>query len=101
MAIAAESIWEVFENSSFVIEHYRQQTAALGYYGDTIINSFGDVLSCAVGFAVARTLGFARSFAVFLLIELILILTVRDSLLINILMLIYSFDSIKQWQTVH
>lgn len=99
MAVAIESGWEIVENSSFVIERYREATAALGYYGDTIINSFGDVLSCGVGFAIARALGFIRSLIVFLAIEAILLFWIRDSLLLNILMLIYPLDTIKQWQT--
>jgi hypothetical protein len=100
-AVAIESGWEVLENSSFIIDRYRETTAALGYYGDTILNSFSDVLCCGVGFAVARSLGFVRSLVVFLVVETLLILLIRDSLLINILMLIYPLDSIKQWQTGH
>lgn len=99
IAVAMESGWELIENSSFIIERYRETTAALGYYGDTIFNSFGDVLSCGIGFAVARTLGLTRSLIVFLLIEAVLLFWIRDSLLLNILMLIYPLDSIKHWQT--
>lgn len=98
VAVAAESVWELIENSSFVIERYREATAAFGYYGDSILNSLGDVASCGIGFAAARFLGFARSVFVFLLIETILLFWIRDNLLLNILMLIYPLDSIKQWQ---
>ena len=97
-AVAIEAGWEVLENSRFVIERYRENTAALGYSGDTIINSFGDVLSCGIGFAIARTLGFVRSLLVFLAIEAVLIFWIRDSLLLNILMLVYPLDAVKQWQ---
>jgi hypothetical protein len=40
-----------------VIRRYRATTLALGYEGDTVANSLGDVLSCAAGFALARLLG--------------------------------------------
>ena len=47
LAAILEAIWEVFENTNFVINRYREQTAALGYTGDTVVNSIGD-LSCAI-----------------------------------------------------
>lgn len=97
-AVFAEAAWEVLENSQFVIEKYREQTASLEYFGDSIANSFGDVLACAFGFVIAYNLKFRWSLALFLLIEIILILTIRDSLLINIIMLIYPIEAIKTWQ---
>lgn len=99
LAISAEALWEVVENSSFVIERYRATTAALGYQGDTVINALGDILFCAAGFLLAERLGFRRSLALFLLTEAILLVLIKDSLLLNILMLIYPLDAIKAWQT--
>lgn len=99
LAVLLEAAWEVLENSSFVIERYREQTASLDYFGDTIANAFGDVLACILGFFIAYHLKFLRSLAVFLILEIILIATIRDSLLINILMLVYPIESIKIWQT--
>ncbi len=98
LALAAESFWEVFENTEFVINRYRSETAALGYNGDTVVNSLGDILCCLVGFAIARRLGFRRSLIVFLAIELVLIIWIKDSLVLQILMLIYPIDFIKSWQ---
>jgi len=98
LAMLLESTWEVFENTSFVINKYRTETAALGYTGDTIVNSLGD-LSCAlIGFLVARKLGFWRSVIVFLLIEVVLTLWIHDSLLLQILMLVRPVEAIKLWQ---
>lgn len=98
IATVAEAAWEVFENSPYIIEKYRENTASLDYFGDSIANSVGDVIACAVGFWIAVKLGLWRSLAFFVVVELVLILWIRDSLLINILMLIYPLDSIKQWQ---
>lgn len=98
IAIVLESAWEIFENSNYIIEKYRQNTASLDYFGDSIANSVGDVAACALGFWVAVKLGAWRSLAFFVAVELILIFWIRDSLLINILMLIYPIDGIKQWQ---
>lgn len=97
-AIALEAAWEVFENSSFVIERYRTATAALGYQGDTVVNATGDLACAVIGFLIAQKVGVRRSLILFALIELILILWIRDSLLLQILMLVWPVGSIKFWQ---
>lgn len=53
VALTMEIGWELLENSPWVIERYRQNTASLDYTGDSILNSMGDALSTIVGFAVA------------------------------------------------
>src|SRR5690242_363094 len=98
LALTLEAAWEVFENTPFVIDRYRAETAALGYTGDTIVNSFGDVTCAVAGFLVARKLGVKRALIVFLVLELILILWIHDSLLLQLLMLIHPVEAIKQWQ---
>ena len=98
LAIAVEGLWEVFENTNFIIDRYRSETAALGYNGDTVVNSFGDILCCLIGFVIARRLGWRRSLIAFGLLELILIVWIRDSLLLEILMLVIPIDAIRGWQ---
>jgi hypothetical protein len=98
LALTLEAAWEVFENTPFVIERYRAETAALGYTGDTIVNSFGDVTCAVVGFLVARKLGVVPSVILFLLLEVILTVWIHDSLLLQLLMLIHPVQTIKLWQ---
>ena len=98
LALLLESAWEVFENTSFVINKYRTETAALGYSGDTVVNSLGDLACAVVGFIVARQLGLRRSLIVFVAVEVILILWIHDSLLLQILMLVRPVEAIKSWQ---
>ena len=98
ISILAEAAWEVFENSSFIIEKYRENTASLDYFGDSIANSVGDVLACSLGFWIAYKIGWWRSLAFFVAVEAVLLIWIRDSLMLNILMLIYPIDAIKQWQ---
>ena len=98
LAIALEAAWEVFENSSFVIDRYRTATAALGYTGDTVVNSIGDLLCAVIGFQIARQFGLRYSLILFALFELILILWIHDSLLLQILMLVRPIEAIKSWQ---
>lgn len=99
LAVAAEAVWEVIENTEYVVNRYREATAALGYKGDTIINSVGDVAACALGFVVARSLGWRRALLVFFAVELMLLFWIRDGLLLNILMLVYPSDAIREWQS--
>lgn len=98
LATLLEAAWEIFENTEFVIQRYREETLALGYNGDSVFNSFGDILTCIAGFMIAQRLGFKRSVVVFVATELVLLVWIRDSLLLEILMLIYPIDSLKAWQ---
>lgn len=98
MAVMIEATWEIAENSSYIIERYRTVTLSLDYFGDSIINSLADIVCCAAGFGLARRLGFLRSLIFFIATEVILILWIRDSLVINIIMLIYPIEGLKAWQ---
>lgn len=98
MAITFAGLWEILENSSYVIERYRAVTISLDYYGDSIINSMTDILSCALGFAVAHRISAKISLAIVLCIEIALAICIRDNLTLNIVMLIHPVEAIKQWQ---
>src|SRR4051794_18395528 len=76
-ATAVEVGWEMMENSPIIINRYRTATAALGYEGDSIINSLGDVLSFVVGFYLARRLGRWRSIVFFLAVDLGMLWLIR------------------------
>ena len=98
LTVLMESVWEVFENSAFVINRYREATIALGYEGDTVINALSDIAVCTGGFLLATYLGWRKSIALFAVTELLLIAWIRDSLLLNIVMLIYPLEVIRVWQ---
>ena len=97
-AVSLEAGWEILENSPMIIERYRAATISKDYFGDSIMNSAGDLIACIVGYLLARRLGFRNSIVFFLLTELILLLTIRDSLLLNVLMLVWPVEAIKWWQ---
>lgn len=98
LALTIEAAWEIVENTEWVIDRYREATAALGYTGDTIVNSFGDLLACFLGLYVAYRVGWRFTWVLFFAIEALLLVTIRDSLLLNILMLFCPIQAIKEWQ---
>jgi hypothetical protein len=98
LAVLIESVWEVAENSPTIIERYRTVTLSLDYFGDSVANSLADIVACALGFIIAFKIGFVRSLLLFLATEAVLIAWIRDSLILNIIMLIYPLEAIKAWQ---
>ena len=49
-ALILECAWEILENTPMIIDRYREATIALGYRGDSVINSVFDVLFMLLGF---------------------------------------------------
>jgi hypothetical protein len=98
IAVLIEVGWEILENTPPVIDRYRRDTMALGYYGDSILNALGDVLFCMAGFWMAIRLPTKWVIALAVALELILLATIRDNLTLNVLMLLFPIESIKEWQ---
>ncbi len=97
-ATGIEALWEIVENSEFVINRYREATAALGYTGDSVLNSVSDIAMMALGFLVARRLPVWWSVAIVVGLELIPLIVIRDNLTLNVWMLLAPNDSIRTWQ---
>jgi hypothetical protein len=97
-ALILEVGWELLENSPWVIDRYRQDTASLEYTGDSVINSLGDAVATIVGFAIASRLSWKVALAVFIVVELGLAYFVRDNLTLNVIMLFFPLESLKEWQ---
>jgi uncharacterized protein DUF2585 len=98
LVVALESAWEILENSNMVIDRYRAETMAVGYYGDSVLNSVGDILSCTVGFGLAARLPARVVVAMVIMLELALTVLIRDSLLLNIVMLVHPIQAVRTWQ---
>ena len=81
-----------------VIDRYRAATTAVSYYGDSIANSVADVIWCLIGFVLARRIGWVASVALFIFLELLTIVLIRDNLTLNVLMLLLPVDAVRAWQ---
>lgn len=98
LATFAEAVWEVFENTDFIITRYREKTMAFDYYGDSVINSMGDIAATVLGFWLAASLPVRAIITLTILLEIALGYLIRDNLTLNLIMLIYPHEGIKQWQ---
>ena len=96
--LTIEAVWEVAENTKSVVESYRESTLALNYYGDSILNSVADVIAFGLGYVLVLLLPTWISVAGFLGVEAVLLFTIRDGLLLNVLMLLHPIEAIKTWQ---
>jgi hypothetical protein len=98
LAVAIEATWEVVENTDFVINHYREMTISLDYYGDSVINSVSDILFMVAGFFLAARLPVWLTVLIALALELLIGVMIRDNLTLNVLMFVWPLDSVLQWQ---
>ena len=100
LATIIEVAWEIAENTDTVIQHYREATIALDYFGDSILNSMADIGFMIVGFFLASRLPVWASILIFVAAELIVGYFIRDGLILNVIMLLSPQDWIREWQTM-
>lgn len=97
-ALLLEAGWEMVENTPMVIDRYRATTAALGYTGDSVLNSLSDILMMALGFLAARKLPVWASVAFLLVLELVPLFVIRDNLFLNVWTLLAPNTAVQAWQ---
>ena len=81
-----------------MIDRYRETTAALGYTGDSVINSLSDILMMALGFLLARKLPVWASVLLLVALELMPLLVIRDNLTLNVWQLLAPNQALQHWQ---
>jgi hypothetical protein len=98
VALLVEAAWEIAENTPMVIDRYREATAALGYTGDSMLNSLSDIAMMAIGFVAARRVPIWAAIAIVATLEIVPLLVIRDNLTLNVWMLLWPSESIAAWQ---
>jgi hypothetical protein len=98
IAVAIEASWEVLENSPMIIDRYRAVTASFGYSGDSIVNSMADIGWMVLGFLLAARIPVWASVVMAIAFELFTLAVIRDNLTLNVLMLVWPVDAVRQWQ---
>lgn len=103
IAMAIEICWEITENSPAVIQHYREQALAVGYVGDSILNSVSDTVMMSAGFFFASKVRTRTVVALALGLELFTAYAIRDNLTLNVINLLAPAQwalirSIHDWQ---
>ena len=98
LAIALEAAWEIVENTPLIIDRYRSVTVNFGYSGDSVINSMADLGWMSLGFYLAYKLPVRVTVALAISAELLTGWVVRDNLTLNVIMLVYPLDFIRDWQ---
>ena len=99
LALLVETGWEILENTPLIINRYRAATISLDYFGDSVINSFSDVMFMALGFWFARKLPVWVTITLIVLMEIGVGYFIRDNLTLNIIMLLWPLESIRVWQS--
>ena len=97
-ALLIEAGWEVAENTPAVIDRYRATTAALGYTGDSVINSVSDILMMVLGFLAARKLPLRAALFLLVALEVTPLFAIRDNFTLNVWALIAPNQALQAWQ---
>lgn len=98
LAVFIEAAWEIAENSPLIIDRYRNATMALGYSGDSILNSAMDTVFMALGFLFAARMPVWLTVTIAIFFELFTGWLIRDNLTLNVLMLVWPVEAVKAWQ---
>lgn len=85
LAVGSSAVWEMVENTTFVIGLFDGASGAPSYSGDSILNALGDTVFVTLGFVFARSVPLWGSLGAIALIELSIALAIRDGFILGTL----------------
>lgn len=85
LSMIIEIIWELVENSNYIINKYRKTTVSRNYLGDSWINSIGDIWGTYIGILIAMNTSLSSQFIFIIFLEAFLYLLQGDNLLTNVI----------------
>jgi hypothetical protein len=98
LAAFIEAAWEILENSPIIIDRYRSATIAVGYTGDSILNSGMDMVAMIAGFFFAARMPVWLTVVIAIAFEVLTTIVIRDNLTLNVIMLVWPIEAIRTWQ---
>ena len=87
-AMLIEILWELIENTEYIINKYRRTVVSRNYPGDSWINSVGDVWMAYIGVLIAMNFPLETQLILVSAIEIFLYKIRGDNLLTNIIQVI-------------
>jgi len=93
VALLLEGLWEVIENSAPVVNRFRQGTLDYAPHGDSILNSFSDMVAMSIGYWVASLLSPLTVLGLIVAEEIILSIVTRESPIEKVIQVLNELDS--------
>ncbi|WP_062013230.1 DUF2585 family protein [Aureimonas sp. AU4] len=85
LAVGSSAIWEMVENTSFVVALFDGAAGAPSYSGDSVLNAFGDTVFVTLGFLFARSVPLWGSLLALAAIEASIALSIQDGFVLGTL----------------
>jgi len=85
VAVLGSVVWEIVENTPPVVRLFNESSQPGAYGGDSIVNSLSDTGFVALGFFIARLLGWRATLCAAVMVEIALVVTIHDGMVLGTL----------------
>ena len=89
LALVISAGWEIYENTNYFINIYKELSPFANYVGDSMINSLVDTLSVGLGFLMARYLPIWLVILIAVTLEILVNWNINDGFFISSTMFFY------------